>query len=60
MEALERLPRGQANDGLTAFRGLGDRLKEFLQPLAQGGKTVTKEDVERFFASETERRRGGA
>ncbi|POY71773.1 hypothetical protein BMF94_5134 [Rhodotorula taiwanensis] len=53
---LTRMPRGQALDSITAFSQLSDRLKGFLRPHAEGGTTVTKEDIDRFFEAEREAR----
>lgn len=55
MEALERMPRGQAIDGVTAFTGLSERLRAFLRPKAEAGETITKDMVDEFFACERER-----
>lgn len=55
MEALSRMPRAQALDGVAAFAGLSERLKTFLRPHALAGETITKTMVDTFFAEERER-----
>lgn len=48
--ALHQMPREKAIEGVLAYQKLRDALSGFLRPYAEGGKVVTKEDVERFFS----------
>lgn len=49
MRALERLPRDRAIEGIHAYNGMKDDLKQFLRPFAQDGKIVNESDIRAFF-----------
>lgn len=50
-EALLKLPRDQAIDGLQAYEKISLKLREFLKPFAQKGEVVTEDEVRNFFKS---------
>jgi E3 ubiquitin-protein ligase UBR7 len=49
MKVLETLDRNIALQGAWAIQELGAKLKAYLAPFAQEQRTVTKEDIDRFF-----------
>ncbi|KAL8280969.1 hypothetical protein RQP46_006648 [Phenoliferia psychrophenolica] len=57
LEALEKMPRGASLDAMHGYKHLEDRLKAFLQPVAESGRSVTKEDIASFFEMMQEERR---
>jgi E3 ubiquitin-protein ligase UBR7 len=55
LDALNKMPRAAAISAATAFSGLSERLKVYLQPFSARGETISKEAVDDFFRSERER-----
>lgn len=49
MEALDRMPRADGLNASHAYKNLESKLKAFLQPVAESGRSVTKEDIASFF-----------
>lgn len=50
MEQLQRVDRVQALESLMAYKTLADDIKSYLETFKNTGKTVTKEDIDAFFA----------
>ncbi|KAG9287366.1 hypothetical protein G9A89_023738 [Geosiphon pyriformis] len=48
MKILTQMDRVTAIEGLIAYNKMRDEIREFLQPFAESGKTVTKQDIEEF------------
>ena len=57
LQAMEKMPRAQSLESIHAYNHLQEKLKAFLQPVAESGKSVTKEDIATFFAQMEEERR---
>jgi E3 ubiquitin-protein ligase UBR7 len=55
MQALSRLPRAQAIDGVHAFNNMRDELMAYLRPFAEGGQIVQAKDVMQFFEERRDR-----
>lgn len=49
LQQLQRMDRVQAIEGMMAYNKMAEQVKSFLQTFKETGKTVTKEDVEKFF-----------
>ncbi|RUP47576.1 hypothetical protein BC936DRAFT_145573 [Jimgerdemannia flammicorona] len=49
LKQLQRMDRVQALEGLTAYNKMAEQVKSFLQTFKDSGRTVTKEDVTKFF-----------
>ncbi|KAI8092213.1 uncharacterized protein B0P05DRAFT_525289 [Gilbertella persicaria] len=56
MEQLQRIDRVQALESLMAYKTLADDIKTYLESFKDTGKTVTKEDIEAFFAKKRQER----
>ncbi|KAI9271964.1 putative zinc finger in N-recognin-domain-containing protein [Sporodiniella umbellata] len=56
MEQLQRMDRVKALESLMAYQHLAQDLKTYLSSFKDSGKTVTKEDVEAFFAVKIHKR----
>ncbi|KAK4699049.1 E3 ubiquitin-protein ligase UBR7, partial [Phenoliferia sp. Uapishka_3] len=57
LEALDRMPRGESVGLAMAYKHLEDRLKARLGDVASSGRSVSKEDIQSFFAQMQEERR---
>lgn len=55
LNSLNQLDRTVALDGIGACKAFSHSLKAFLQPFAESGKVVTKEDIHEFFANKLSR-----
>lgn len=55
-EALLKLPREQAVNGLEAYSNLKNKLMNYLQPFARDGRIVKESDIQEFFAEEKRRK----
>lgn len=47
--ALSTIDRVRAIEGVMAYNHLRDKVKEFLKPFAESGRTVSAEDVKAYF-----------
>ncbi|CAG8704269.1 9335_t:CDS:2, partial [Ambispora leptoticha] len=57
MKLLTQMDRVTAIEGLIAYNKMRDEIREFLQPFAASGKTVTKQDIESFIQTKLEQRK---
>ena len=55
LNSLNQMDRTVALDGISACKEFSHSLKAFLQPFAESGKVVTKEDTHEFFANKMSR-----
>ncbi|KAJ3402594.1 hypothetical protein HDU80_004926 [Chytriomyces hyalinus] len=50
MEALNRVPRAKAIEGVMAYERLAEFSKQFFRKFAEEGRVVTKNDIDTLFA----------
>ncbi|KAJ3240469.1 hypothetical protein HDU81_003610 [Chytriomyces hyalinus] len=50
MEALNKVPRAKAIEGVMAYERLAEFSKEFFRKFAEEGRVVTKSDIDTLFA----------
>ncbi|KAI9290069.1 hypothetical protein BC943DRAFT_313222 [Umbelopsis sp. AD052] len=58
MKQLMRMDRVKAIESTMAYNTMASQIKEFLTNFKDTNKTVTKQDIEGFFAQKLEERRG--
>src|ERR1700730_11037465 len=57
MKQLMRMDRVKAIESTMAYNTMASQIKEFLTNFKDSNKTVTKEDIEGFFAQKLQERR---